>query len=145
MCCSVGLQLTYWGKYWLKSHFHWRMKWNRKFCFFYFIAYAHWLFCRMRALFLLCVVLVVSATSAYRHYSVISSEMVSLVNKANTTWTVRPFTVLFGPCPYLLIKIGIITLLYANFAPGHAELQWCWSELPERIVWDHTEWTQAAR
>ncbi|XP_047430278.1 cathepsin B-like [Mugil cephalus] len=41
----------------------------------------------MRALFLLSVAVAVSVTSAYRHYSVISSEMAGFVNKANTTWT----------------------------------------------------------
>lgn len=54
-------------------------------------SYDHWcLFCRMSPLFLLSVVVMVSTTWAHPHHSLLSSEMVDFINKANTTWTVRP-------------------------------------------------------
>lgn len=74
------------------------------------------LVCRMHPLSLLCVVVTVSVTLARPHRPHASSEMVALINKANTTWTVSQFGLfflitVFSAQKNLLSKIAVISLI----------------------------------
>lgn len=118
------------------------------------------LFCRMRPLALFCVLVTVSVTQARPQLPHASSEMVELINKADTTWTVSKFRAflvtiyaerereIWPPEEIVVMNtlISVISQLNSTtLAPGRPELSQHRHQLCEGPVWHYTEWTQAAR
>lgn len=67
----------------------------------------------MHPLFLLCITVAASGSLATPLLNPLSSEVINIVNKANTTWRVRCFTVFIHSLKQLCVQKALIELLFA--------------------------------